>query len=623
MLTRRQARALLRMFTALSAAAALIFAVGSAGAADATGNFVQNPSLEAASGSTPTCWLLGGYGGNTYSWTRTTDAHTGTYAEKLDLSSRVSGDRKLLTAFSNGCSPAVTPGHSYNVSVWYKSSAQPSIFAFTRGSSTNFQWWAQSPRLPASSTWQQASWTTPVVPSGVTALSVGLGLQMNGSVTMDDFSLVDTTAAVTGTDTTPPTASISCNSTTCASAYYNQSVNVALAGTDNAGGSGVQSIRYTTDGTTPTLTNGYTYGAPFVIGAPMTIAYRAYDNAGNAGTVGSQTLRFDTAPPSVSMTAPSAGATLSGTNTLTASASDNIGVDHVDFLVDGTKVGSASTAPYALAWLSTAIADGSHTVSARAVDIAGNSSSSAPVTFTVSNVVASPPPPPPPPSSTRQYFGTEPPGTSGLPRSDSYCADHILLSSWEPNHGNLSYNVPKSSDPSPYDTWWNSYPAWLALRSQADGNFVNSDGSVPTDTEVFSFAACKWGIDENLLRAVSVQETDWSERFWGDRCNLSDPSQGIGSYGIMQVKNRNCSNQGDWGGYPRTYDSTTYNVDFYGAAFRACLDRDLWYSYGSTTDVSTLVRGCVGAWFSGSFDPSSAYTNSVYQHLANKDWLTY
>lgn len=625
---RRNSGAFLRLLTAALAATAVIFAVGSAGAADATGNIVQNPSLEQAYADAPTCWLLGGYGSNTYAWTHTTDAHTGTYAEQLDVSNRKTGDRKLLTAFKNDCSPPVTAGHSYKVSAWYKSTAQPAIFAFSRTSSSSFQWWAQSPRLPATSTWQQASWTTPVVPAGVTTLSVGMGLQMNGSVTIDDVSLVDTTATSTTTDTTPPTTTISCNSATCSSGYYNQSVNVALAATDNAGGSGVQSIRYTTDGTTPTLTNGQTYTGPFVVGATMTLAYRAYDNAGNAGPVGSQALQFDTTPPSVTDTAPVAGATVAGTSTLTATATDNTGVDHVDFLVDGTKVGSAASAPYSFAWSTASAADGSHSVTARAVDVAGNAASSPSVSFKVSNLSATPPPPPPPSptptptGTTRQYFGTEAPGTLGLPRSDSYCADHILRSSWEPNHGNLNYNVPRNDEPSPYDAWWASYPAWLALRAQVDGNFVNSDGTTPTDTEIYSFAACKWGIDEDLLRAVSVQETDWHERFWGDRCSLTDASQGIGSYGIMQVKNRNCSNSGDWGGYPRTYDSTTYNVDFYGAAFRGCLDRDFWYSYG-TTDVNTLVRGCVGAWFSGSFDPNSAYTNSVYQHLANRDWLTY
>jgi hypothetical protein len=408
MTTRRQARAFLRAFTAAAAAALLIFAVGSAGAADATGNLLQNPSLEQGSGTTPTCWLLGGYGSNAYRWTWTSDAHSGSRAQRLDLFSRANGDRKLLTAFNGSCSPAVTTGHSYRVSVWYKSSAQPAIFAFSRTSSSGYRWWAQSPRLPSSSVWREASWTTPVVPAGVTNLSVGLGLQVAGSLTMDDFSLVDTTASTGGSDTTPPSATISCNGTTCSSGYYSQSVNVSLAATDNSGGSGLASIRYTTDGTSPSLANGSSYSAPLVIGASMTISYRAYDNAGNAGAVNSQKIAIDQAPPTVSLSAPQTGTVLSGTATLAASATDNVAVDRVGFLVDGTSVGSDASAPYSLAWNSASVADGTHTVSARALDTAGNAVSSA-ATVTVKNAATPPPPPPAPapapaPNPLRQVF---------------------------------------------------------------------------------------------------------------------------------------------------------------------------------------------------------------------------
>ncbi len=202
-------------------------------------------------------------------------------------------------------------------------------------------------------------------------------------------------------------------------------------------------------------------------------------------------------------------------------------------------------------------------------------------------------------------------GTLGIPRSDSFCAANITRNSWEPRPENTPYNQP-TSDPSPYDSWWNSFPAWLALRAKVTGNFVG------TTTEIFSFAACKWGIDEDTLRAVAVQESDWRERFRGDTCGPFEQA----SMGIMQVKNRNCSNEGDWGGYPATYDSTTYNVDFYAAALRGCMNGDFWYPY-SIGNPDTLFWGCVGAWFSGSWNPTQAYVQSVQSHLANKDWLDY
>src|SRR6476620_11598584 len=101
---------------AIVVAAALVAAVpATAGAATS----LVNPSLETASGSTPSCWTLGGYGTNSYTWTRTTDAHSGTYAEKLSVSSFSSGDRKLVSKQDTGtCAPAAAPGHSYAVKQW-------------------------------------------------------------------------------------------------------------------------------------------------------------------------------------------------------------------------------------------------------------------------------------------------------------------------------------------------------------------------------------------------------------------------------------------------------------------------------------------------------------------------
>ncbi len=77
----------------------------------------------------------------------------------------------------------------------------------------------------------------------------------------------------------------------------------------------------------------------------------------------------DGTPPTVTLTSPADGDTLSGTSvSLTATANDNVAVDHVDFLVDSTVVGTDSSAPYAVTWDSTSVSDGSHTVTARAAD---------------------------------------------------------------------------------------------------------------------------------------------------------------------------------------------------------------------------------------------------------------
>ncbi len=98
----------------------------------------------------------------------------------------------------------------------------------------------------------------------------------------------------------------------------------------------------------------------------------------------------DTTPPSTSLTAPAAGATLSGSVSLSASASDNVGVSRVDFLVDGGVVGSDASAPYALTWNSASVANGAHVLTSKAYDAAGNVGTSAGVSVTVSNVTGGP-----------------------------------------------------------------------------------------------------------------------------------------------------------------------------------------------------------------------------------------
>ena len=72
--------------------------------------------------------------------------------------------------------------------------------------------------------------------------------------------------------------------------------------------------------------------------------------------------------------------------TVTADAADNVGVAGVQFLVDGANLGAEDgTAPYSVSWNSTAVANGSHTLLARARDAAGNVTTSSPVTVTVAN----------------------------------------------------------------------------------------------------------------------------------------------------------------------------------------------------------------------------------------------
>jgi hypothetical protein len=97
----------------------------------------------------------------------------------------------------------------------------------------------------------------------------------------------------------------------------------------------------------------------------------------------------DTIPPVVSLTAPANGATVTGTTTVSASATDNTGVAGVQFLLDGAPLGAEiTTAPYTFSWDTTAASNGAHVLSARARDLSGNTATASNISVTVSNVAA-------------------------------------------------------------------------------------------------------------------------------------------------------------------------------------------------------------------------------------------
>jgi methionine-rich copper-binding protein CopC len=125
---------------------------------------------------------------------------------------------------------------------------------------------------------------------------------------------------------------------------------------------------------------------------------RIYSRALNAGEIISDMNTpvggtLDATAPTVSLTGPSNGATVSGVTTLTASASDNVQVGSVQFLLNGAALGTPVTsAPYSLTWDTRSLANGSYTLSAKATDAAGNTTTSAGVTVTVSNSPDATPP---------------------------------------------------------------------------------------------------------------------------------------------------------------------------------------------------------------------------------------
>jgi hypothetical protein len=146
-------------------------------------------------------------------------------------------------------------------------------------------------------------------------------------------------------------------------------------------------------------------------GTPYTISVDAADAAGNRSaqtSITAATSPCDTVAPTVGITSPAAGATVSGITPLAADASDNTGVAGVQFRVDGALVGAEdTTAPYGLDWNTSTYANGDHTITATARDVSGNVTQSSPVTVTVANTG-----PTFPPSLVAAYAFAEATGTT-------------------------------------------------------------------------------------------------------------------------------------------------------------------------------------------------------------------
>ena len=99
----------------------------------------------------------------------------------------------------------------------------------------------------------------------------------------------------------------------------------------------------------------------------------------------------DTTAPTVTLANPADGATITGTITLAASASDAVGVAGVQFTLDGAPVGAEfAVAPYEMFWNSATVANGTHVLSAVARDAAGNQRTAANVIVTLVNDTTAP-----------------------------------------------------------------------------------------------------------------------------------------------------------------------------------------------------------------------------------------
>lgn len=152
---------------------------------------IANRSLENLSRTGyPSCFQAGGYGSNTASFSyQPHGGPNGAATETIRMTSRRSGDAKFLVRQDLGaCSPPAVPGRTYVVGARYKtSSPRTQIDVYYRNKIGAWRYWASSPVLPVTSRWRKASWTTPPVPAGATAITFGLAVGSPGTLTTTGY----------------------------------------------------------------------------------------------------------------------------------------------------------------------------------------------------------------------------------------------------------------------------------------------------------------------------------------------------------------------------------------------------------------------------------------------------
>jgi hypothetical protein len=275
----------------------------------------------------------------------------------------------------------------------------------------------------------------------------------------------------------------------------------------------------------------------------------------------------------------------------------------------------------------------------------------------------------PPPAEG--YFQTVPAGSWSKLPDDARCAHDVQRSTWEPRPSNAGPNRtmpdvaavhtslaarPLSAQTDSYDPRWDS---WLLAR-------VTGHHAGTTDENI-QWAACKWGLADNLVRAVADAESTWyqrdrfpsgacvEKRGCGDLFDKATPASGV--Y-CNQIKLYGYDYQKDYGArlcpktfsiigvmswedpawgpmsgnqngtFPFSRDSTAFALDYYGAFIRGCLEGWVWWLTGmpGTAGLSNLtgrLDGCVGAWYAGQWKtkPANDYTALVNKAVAERIWL--
>ena len=227
------------------------------------------------------------------------------------------------------------------------------------------------------------------------------------------------------------------------------------------------------------------------------------------------------------------------------------------------------------------------------------------------------------------YFRTLPPGAK-LP-SSAQCARWVRAHPRpESKKANRKANHTTGQHlPASFFAAGDSPQAGQQLAPRINGNFTG------TTIDILRWAACKWGISQNVVFAQAAVESWWQQGTlgdWGTDASACPPGHKLGadgtagqcpqSYGILQ--NRYPYEQASWPGIGR---STAMNADTAYAIWRSCYDGyEVWLNnvpHGRAYHKGDLW-GCVGRWFAGRWHtaPAQQYIKKVRSYEHQKIWLT-
>jgi hypothetical protein len=382
----------------------------------------------------------------------------------------------------------------------------------------------------------------------------------------------------------------------------------------------------------------------------------------------------------ITINAPGNGQTLSGTAiTVAVTLGPDVYWDQLQ--VDGVSVLSGSGN---FIWNSTTVANGAHTLMVRVFQQGGTAPiGTAYVSITVNNSTATPTPgasstptpnPTPTPSSTPKATTSPTPTATPTPSTapahfftlgyaatlpnESQCTAWVnALPIAENAPGNTPFNVPPPGGV-PSSFYSNPTPSSGGGIPSSDYANVTGNYSGTTD-EIVRWAACKWGIDEDVVRAQGEVESGWDQGGAGDKrttlascvngnftalwntvitepdgSTVSCPNCCFTSWSMWQTKVYYETTT-----WPMIMKSTPFAADYRYADQRSCMNGD-WATYFASaaqqpntyaSDIaafkaggssSRVLWGCIGFHYSGGWYDSGAqnYINTTQADLAAHNW---